>query len=216
MNPFMDDIEYQLAMTQREHDSTITPDRFQTDTVQEIINQRELLALHYRLGHLSMNKVQRLAAVGLLPSKIAQCKIPICQSCMYGMMTRQPWRTKGEVAPIAPKVSYPGEHVSVNQLESPVPGLVGQLKGKPTLARYRFATVFVDTYSRSPTLYLQQTCNAAEKLLAKKQFESYSKTRNVNIKHYHADNGRFVEKQKVNGAIAIFRGGWRPSPKWHC
>jgi GAG-pre-integrase domain len=108
MNPFMDDIDYQLAMTQREQATTINPDQFQTDSVNNIINQRELLSWHFRLGHLSMNKVQRLASVGLLPSKIAQCKVPVCQSCMYGMMTRQPWRTKGDLANIAHKLHTQG------------------------------------------------------------------------------------------------------------
>jgi GAG-pre-integrase domain len=192
INPFLNDVEYQLAMTQREQPTVHSPDPFQTDTVHEIINQRELLSWHYRLGHLSMNKVQRLASIGLLPSKIATCKIPVCKSCMYGMLTKQPWRTKADIKQIAPTVTYPCEHISVDQLESPVPGLVGQLKGKPTLARYRFATVFVDSFSRASYVYLQQTSNAAETLEAKKQFESYAKTHNVHIKHYHADNGRFI------------------------
>jgi hypothetical protein len=41
-----------------------------------------------------MKKVQTLAEWGLLPSKLAKCKIPICTSCMFGKAIRKPWRTK--------------------------------------------------------------------------------------------------------------------------
>jgi hypothetical protein len=99
--------------------------------------------------HLSMHKIQRLAATGLLTSNIAKCRVPLCQSCMYGLLTKHAWRTKEKIHYISPKVHLPGQHVSVDQLESPVPGLVGQLKGKPTLARYKYAIIFMDTYSRS-------------------------------------------------------------------
>jgi GAG-pre-integrase domain len=183
INPLLSDIEYHLSMTQREQASVSGHHPSETDMVTETANQRELLYWHFRLGHMSMHKVQRLASVGLLPSKKALCKVPVCQSCMYGMMTRQPWRNKSDDKVIAPNVNKPGQHVSVDQLESPVPGLVGQLKGKLTLARYRFATVFVDSFSRASYVYLQQTCNAAETLEAKKQYESYSKTHNVHIQH---------------------------------
>jgi hypothetical protein len=162
-------------------------------STQEEDNQLELLRWHDRMGHLSMRKIQLLSAKGLLPSRIAKCRIPICQSCMYGSLTKRAWRTKQDCTYIAPDTTAPGQHVSVDQLESPVPGLIGQLKGKPTLARFRYATVFVDSYSRYSYVHLQQTCNAAETLEAKRCYENHARTNNVIIQHYHADNGRFVE-----------------------
>jgi Reverse transcriptase (RNA-dependent DNA polymerase)/GAG-pre-integrase domain len=199
MNPFITEEDFQLSMVQREPDNG-TNNQLAIDqetmkiAAEESANQRDLLIWHCRLGHLSMKKLQRLASMGMLPSKLAKCRIPMCQSCMYGMLTRQAWRTKTPPSSIAPTVTKPGQHVSVDQMESPVPGLIGQLKGKPTLARYRFATVFVETFSRSGYIHLQQTSNADETLEAKKQFESYAKSHNVTINHYHADNGRFIEK----------------------
>jgi hypothetical protein len=159
----------------------------------EANNQLELMVWHERLGHLQMSKIQRMAEAGLLPKNIAKCRQPLCQSCMYGMMVKRSWRTKQTPTHIAPNAMRPGEHVSVDQMESPVPGLIGQLKGTPTLARYKFATIFVDTYSRSSYAHLQQTSNADETLQAKKSYEAFAKTHGVHIQHYHADNGRFIE-----------------------
>jgi hypothetical protein len=42
-------------------------------------------------------------------------------------------------------------------------------------------------------VFLQLTCNAAEILEAKKQYETYARSNNVSISNYHADNGSFVE-----------------------
>jgi hypothetical protein len=85
-----------------------------------------------------------MAAAGMLPKNIAKCHQPLCQSCMYGMMVKEAWRTKLLPTQIASGTTQPGQHVSANQMKSPVPGLIGQLKGKPTSARYKFATIFVD------------------------------------------------------------------------
>jgi hypothetical protein len=136
-----------------------------TDTEKNVLsteanNQLELMNWHVRLGHIQMSKIQRMAAAGMLPKRIASCKQPLCQSCMYGMMVKRAWRSKQIPKSIAPNTSRPGQHVSVDQMESPVPGLIGQLKGKPTVARYRFATVFVDSFSRASYIHLQQTSNS--------------------------------------------------------
>jgi transposase InsO family protein len=109
------------------------------------------------------------------------------------MMTRKAWRTKSKINNISPDVAKPGDRVSVDQLESPVPGFVGQLRGKPTFARYIYATIFVDTFSRFSYIHLQQTSNAEETLESKKHFEAYARSYGIIVKHYHADNGRFIE-----------------------
>ena len=49
----------------------------------------------------------------------------------------------------------PGQIVSVNQLESPMPGFIVQLKGNLTKQRYRYATIFVDQYSYLSNVFLQ-------------------------------------------------------------
>jgi Reverse transcriptase (RNA-dependent DNA polymerase) len=156
-------------------------------------NQALLISWHYKMGHVSMHRLQYMASKGLLPRKIAKCRVPLCQSCIYGMMARKAWRAKGEVSNILRNITKPGQHVSVDQLESPTPGLIGQIKGTPTHARYRVATIFVDGYSRASYVFLQQTTNAEETLEAKRQYESFARSYGVTVQHYHADNGRFME-----------------------
>jgi GAG-pre-integrase domain len=108
-------------------------------------NQAELLRWNYRLGHISMHRIQRMASTGILPSRIARCKVPLCQACVYGMMTRRAWRSKGEDATIGRSARVPGQHISI----------IGQIKGTPTRARYRVATIFVDAVSSLSYVHLQ-------------------------------------------------------------
>ncbi len=156
----------------------------------------ELLQWHYRCGHMSMYRLQKLAAKGILPTKLARCPIPACQSCMYGKMTRQQWQTKSNTKHhIRQQVSTPGEWVSVDQLISPTPGLIAQLKGSPTRERYRVATIFVDHFTDFTYVHLQSSTTSTETLTAKHEFERYSRSCGVNIRGYHADNGRFVDNE---------------------
>ena len=87
----------------------------------------------------------------------------------------------------------PGQCVSVDQLQSPSPGLIAQLKGVPTLQRYTAATIFVDHFSRLSFVYLQQAMTSAETVEAKIAFEKFSESHGVAVRHYHADNGRFAD-----------------------
>jgi hypothetical protein len=68
-----------------------------------------------------------VAARGEIPKRLVKCRVQRCQSCLYGRATKQPWRTKGQANKIR-TVTKPGECVSVDQLESPVPGFIGQTK----------------------------------------------------------------------------------------
>jgi GAG-pre-integrase domain len=104
----------------------------------------ELLRWHHRLAHVSMAKLQRMAQHNILPSRLARCRIPLCQACVYGKLTRRPWRTKPNANhdTNTDTVTVPGQMVSVDQLESPSPGLYGQMKGILTKRRYKVATVF--------------------------------------------------------------------------
>jgi GAG-pre-integrase domain len=87
----------------------------------------ELLGWHHRLSHISMNRLQRMTTQGFLPKRLATCRLPICQSCTYGKATRRAWRTKHKTETVT--AISPGQCVSVDQLESTLPGLIGQMKG---------------------------------------------------------------------------------------
>ena len=90
-------------------------------------------------------------------------------------------------------ITAPGQCVSVDQMESPVPGLIAQLKGIPTRDRYKAATVFVDHYSCLSFVHLQHSTNAEETIQAKQAFENYARSHGIQVKHYHADNGCCTE-----------------------
>jgi hypothetical protein len=113
---------------------------------------------------------------------------------MYGAMTKRPWRTKGIQNKNKIRVATsPGDCISVDQLESPTPGFIAQLKGRLTKKRYGAATIFVDHASRLSYIHFQQQISYDETVEAKRAFEAYARSHGVTIKHYHADNGRFAD-----------------------
>jgi len=178
-----------------------TPTTIPTDTVDSEANNMsptaELLRYHYQLSHLPFASIQLMAKNGHLPRRLATCRVPKCAGCLYGKATKRPWRTKpSSDTPLAriKIATAPGQSVSVDQMASPSPGLIAQLKGIPTTSRYTTATIFVDHFSRLSFVHLQQTTNGEETLQAKHAFENYAKTHGVSIQQYHCDNGRFADK----------------------
>ena len=124
-------------------------------------------------------------------------------------------------------MTKPGQIVSVDQLESPTPGFIPQLKGIITKQCYRYATIFVDQYSCLSYVFLQQTITSNETVQAKTAFKRYSEERGVHILHYHASNGRFADKGFIEncqlknqcltycGVNAHFQNGIAEKKIWH-
>ena len=156
---------------------------------------QELLWWHHKCNHAPFKKLQRMAKTGQLPKRLMQAKVPLCTACLFGKATRRPWRTKYPYKPGKGPIpiTAPGDCVSVDQLVSPTPGLIGQLRGTPTVRRYLVATVFVDHFSNVGFVYLQQSTNAVETVKAKSAFERWARGHGVTVKHYHADNGVFAD-----------------------
>ena len=93
----------------------------------------EFLKIHQRMGHISPRRIQQITKVETLPRRLATCDIPVCTSCMYGKATKRPWRSKNSKNQAeANKPSRPGECISVDQLISQSPGLIAQMRGRPT------------------------------------------------------------------------------------
>jgi hypothetical protein len=157
-------------------------------------NQAELMCWHYRLGHLTFAKLKQLALNGEIPKKLATVTPPKCAGCLFGAMTKIPWRGKETKAShevfIATK---PGECVSADQMASTEVGFFAQMKGKLTKRRYRCATIFVDHFSRLRFVHLQIDDSSAETLGAKHAFETFAAEHGVRILHYHCGNGRFQD-----------------------
>jgi len=153
----------------------------------------EFLRYHLRFGHCSPRKIQAMAKQGLLPRRLATCPIPICSACQFGKASKRQWRTKTAANAASPAAAtLPGQVVSVDQLISRTPGLIAQLAGTLTHARYTCATVFVDHYSSLGYVHLQKSTSAKDTLEAKEAFERFAATNHVPIRHYHADNGIFA------------------------
>jgi hypothetical protein len=147
---------------------------------------------HYRLGHLAFAKLKQLALNGEIPKKLANIMPPKCAGCLFGVMTKIPWRGKETKAShevfIATK---PGECVSVNQMASTEVGFFAQMKGKLTKRRYGCATIFVDHLSHLRFVHLQIDDTSTETLGAKRTFETFAAEHGMRILHYHCNNGRF-------------------------
>ena len=180
------------------------------EDVQSKSPQSELLTWHYRLGHVSFEKIRQMSARGDLPAALRDCKVPKCAACMFGKARRRAWRSKSPVNKIrTPPVSAPGSVVSMDQLISAVPGFIAQMRGFITGKRYKVITVFVDQFSDLSFVYTQKSTTAEETILAKEAFERYAKTHGVIVKHYHADNGIFAEAEflraveKANQSISF-------------
>ena len=83
-----------------------------------------MLKMHYKLGHLPFSKIQIMAANGNLDRKMADCHVPKCAACSFGKATKRPWQTKVPISSLGSQlIMAPGLCVSVDQLESPIPGL---------------------------------------------------------------------------------------------
>ncbi len=87
-------------------------------------DQAELMRWHYRLGHASFTSLHQLARNGEIPTKLANVRPPRCTGCLFGAMTKVPWRTKAQCndshAVIA--TTKPGECVSIDHMQSTEPG----------------------------------------------------------------------------------------------
>jgi hypothetical protein len=153
----------------------------------------EFLRYHLKFNHASPKRIQAMARAGAIPARLANCPIPICTACLFGRATRKPWRHKhSNNEDKVPTPTTPGKVVSVDQMVSPTPGLVAQTSGKHTLARYKYATVFVDHASDLSFVHLQKTASSDETVEAKEHFERYARQHGVQVQHYHCDNGVFT------------------------
>jgi response regulator RpfG family c-di-GMP phosphodiesterase len=97
---------------------------------------QEYMHWHYKLNHPSHTVMTRMAKLKMLSKEITRIlktmdkqrvKPPMCNDCCGARATRKPWRGKGKkhIQKHLKKPSHPGEIVSVDQLESSIPGFIG-------------------------------------------------------------------------------------------
>ena len=120
------------------NDFTVSPTVIPSDDQDEPLlksDQAALMRLHEQLGHCSFAQLKQMAEQGIIPRKLAKVPPPKCPSCLYGKAHRKPWHTH-KIDPKIKPSTVPGAVVSINQLESPVPGFVPIAKGSPEAMAY--------------------------------------------------------------------------------
>ncbi len=115
--------------------------------------------------------LKSFAKNGEIPRRLATVKEPKCAGCLFGKMTKVPWRTRSKANSKVHEATYPGECVSVDQMQSTQAGFYAQLKGKLTSKRYTGATIFVDHFSRLRYVHLMTSLSSQETIEAKRAFE---------------------------------------------
>ena len=107
-------------------------------------------------------------------------------------------------------MTTPGEKVSVDQLDSPSPGLIAQVKGRLTYKRYKFAKICVNQASQLGYANLQKTTTYQDIVEANKSSEYHNLDHVVTIKIYYNDNGVFrANKWQTCHYSPYTRAGWK-------
>ena len=180
-------------------DLTVNPTIIPPDDQDEPLlkyEQTALMRLHEHLGHCSFAQLKQMAEQGIIPRKFAKVPPPKCPSCLYGKAHRNLWRTH-KIDPKSKSSTMPGAVVSIDQLESPVPGFMPIAKGQPTIRKYCGASVIMDHASDFTYVHMHHNLTMDETIDAKHTFERLAEQHGVQIQHYHCDNGRFVDKAYV-------------------
>ena len=184
------------------------------------VAQKNLKLDHDRLGHLSMQAIQRLCQpaeadkpdfdgvpVSSKPCIVAKdpsqlrCKPPICEACQVAKARRRPTGAT-KVAPVPDVVDgiraedlKPGDCVSADQYESAVQGRRRETAGKERESKkFVGGTLFCDHASKYISVRHQVSTSAVETIKSKTDFEREGLLCGVEIKKYRTDNGIFASK----------------------
>jgi len=129
----------------------------QTDNeipIEEQSKSAALLMYHTRMGHIGFRKLREMSKKGIIPSHLQHSPTPACSAYMCGKATRNQWRHKPRKGWNRNAVTCPGEVISVDQMVSPTPELIAQMSVRLTKERYKYATVYVDSYSGYSYIHL--------------------------------------------------------------
>jgi len=143
-------------------------------------------------GHLLFKQLLELAKDGRIPKHLANCQVPKCPACLFGKITKKPWRTKGKDHRRIRKEdeNTPGANTSVNQMESTM-----QSTGKLLQAKNNGTMIFIDHFSSFTYLHLMTSLSSEQTMAAKATYEPIAQTYGLSIHGYWADNGWFADKE---------------------
>ena len=144
----------------------------QSNKRQKVSHDNETYLWHLRLGHISLDRINRLVKDGPLRD-LRVGTLPVCESCLEGKMTKRPFSAKGT------KAKEP-----LQLVHSDVCGPLNvQARGG-----YEYFISFIDYYSRYSYIYLmRQKYEAFEKF---KEFRAEAeKQLSKIIKTFRSDRG---------------------------
>ena len=75
-----------LAVVIEDDDTSVIVDE---EDYLESTPEAELLMAHHRFQHIPFSTHQEMARQGILPRRLAQCKIPSCSTCLYRKATKK-------------------------------------------------------------------------------------------------------------------------------
>ena len=141
-------------------------------------DQAALMRFHEQLGHCSFAQLKQMAERGIIPRKLVKVPPSKCPSCLYGKAHCKPWRTH-KIDPKIKPSTVPGAVVSIDKLESRVPGFVPIAKGQPTVCKYCGASVFVDHASDFTYIHMHHHLTTDKTIDAKHAFKRFAEQHGV-------------------------------------
>ena len=158
---------------------------------QKVSNDDQTYLWHLRLGHISLDRINRLTKDGPL-RELRVGSLPVCESCLEGKMTKRPFSGKGE------RAKEPLELV-----HSDVCGPLNvQARGG-----YEYFVSFIDDFSRYAYIYLMQ--RKSETFEKFKEFRAEAeKQLGRSLKTFRSDRGgeyldtEFTDHLIENGIVS--------------
>jgi hypothetical protein len=168
--------------------------------------EKELLRLHYHLGHLRYRKIQQLMKSGVLSHSqatrslhTAASKIqnpPKCAACKYGKQCRRPSPDKtssvvqDQAGALKQDDLFAGQKIAVDCFVCSTRGHLFTSKGKTSENEmYCGGCIFVDHANGHLHVEFQKHLNTHETLEAKESFELMCHDHGIIPQAYHSDNG---------------------------
>lgn len=167
--------------------------------------QKELLKLHFRLGHIGFSLIQHLVRQGFVdcPNReaVANSKIPKCASCEYGKATRRPSRStthrpeEDDEMALRKNDLQPGQRVSLDHYESAQPGRTYHSKGSTRSATFTGGLLGVDHASGLIFVEHQVSLSANDTIKAKLTMQKRATEMGVSLQRFHTDEGVFTARE---------------------
>jgi hypothetical protein len=196
--------------------STVSPTNYNLSEA-----EKELLRWHFRLGHISMRKVQFLMKTGVLATseslrrlqaKSAQLtNLPKCTACQYGKQKRTPAPGKtsnvirDKVGAITKGNLLPGQEVSVDHFKCSTRGRLFTSMGKTSDSEmYTGGALFIDHASNYVDVQLQTQPNTHETIKSKQAFELHCRDYGVLVQRYISDNGTAFTSADFTAELSRF------------